>query len=203
MKYWTESPHLTDARTGVILATPHNNLPRSMVYGSLPQNVTMNVLRFSAFALLFCLMSTAASAQAYTESVGIRGAYPSAITYKGFINATDAVELYVGWRGWRRYGAVSLNGAYQRHQDLPEVEDLYWYYGAGAGVQLWNYDDHERGSATLSLSGYLGLEYVFDETPITIGLDWRPTIYLGTQRATDFHNFSVLSGGLAVRYILQ
>ncbi|WP_116127878.1 hypothetical protein [Lewinella sp. IMCC34183] len=162
----------------------------------------MNVFRLFLFTLLFGLFSTTASAQAYTESVGIRGAYPSAISYKGFINPTDAVELYVGWRGWRRYGAVSLNGAYQRHQDLPEVDNLYWYYGAGAGVQFWSYDDYDRGSATLSLSGYLGLEYVFPDTPITLGLDWRPTIYLGTQRAESFHNFSGFSGGLAVRYIL-
>lgn len=162
----------------------------------------MKMLRFLGISVFLLCLSTTARAQAYVQSVGIRGAYPSAITYKGFLNPTDAIEVYAGYRGWRRYRATSINGAWQRHADVPDVQDLYWYFGGGAGLEFWNYDDFDRGSSTVSLSGYLGVEYVFQNTPITIGLDWRPTIYLGTHRVSDFHNFSALSGGLAIRYIL-
>ncbi|THH39479.1 hypothetical protein [Neolewinella litorea] len=162
----------------------------------------MNVCKCLALALFFILFSTRAAAQAYDEAIGVRFGYPLSVSYKAFVNASDAVEVYAGWRSWRRYRAFSINGAYQIHQDLGTIDDLQWYYGAGAGLQLWNYDEFDRGSATVSLSGYLGLEYVFPDTPISVSADWRPTVYLGTQRATDFHNFSLGAGALAVRYIL-
>lgn len=162
----------------------------------------MNVSKYLALALFFTLLSAGIRAQTYDEAVGVRFGYPLSVSYKAFINASDAVEVYAGWRGWRRYRALSIHGAYQIHQDLADVNNLQWYYGAGAGLQFWNYDEYDRGSATVSLSGYLGLEYVFPDAPVSISADWRPTIYLGTQRAKDFHNFNLGSGALAVRYIL-
>ncbi|NJB86715.1 hypothetical protein GGR26_002492 [Lewinella marina] len=162
----------------------------------------MNVCKCLALAILFTLFGGRLVAQEYDEAIGVRFGYPLSVSYKAFVNASDAVEVYAGWRGWRRYRALSIHGAYLIHQDFPDVNHLQWYYGAGAGLQFWNYDEFDRGSSTVSLSGYLGVEYVFTDTPISISADWRPTIYLGTQRAHDFHNFSLGSGALAVRYLL-
>ncbi|PPK85150.1 hypothetical protein CLV84_2042 [Neolewinella xylanilytica] len=161
----------------------------------------MNLTRCYLIIGLFFSITAVTHAQQYDRAVGLRFGYPLSVSYKKFINYTDAVELYAGWRGWRRYRAFSLNGAYQIHRDFPDVRGLQWYYGGGAGVQLWSYDNYERGSATVSLSGYLGLEYLIPDVPLTISVDWRPTIYLGTQRDDGFHNLSVSSGAVAVRYL--
>ena len=161
----------------------------------------MTFFRLLLLAFLFLTAATVVHAQQYDRAVGLRFGYPLSVSYKKFVNPNDAIELYAGWRGWRRYRAFSLNGAYQIHRDFPDVRGLQWYYGAGAGIQLWNYDYYDRGSATVSLSGYLGLEILIPDTPLTLSVDWRPTIYLGTQRDDDFHNFSLSSGAVAVRYI--
>ena len=161
----------------------------------------MKLIRLIAVSLILFFAGQSAYAQQYDRAIGLRFGYPLSVSYKKFINPNDAIELYAGWRGWRRYRAFSLNGAYQIHRDFPDVRGLQWYFGGGAGVQLWDYDFYERGSATVSVSGYLGLEYLIPDVPLTISADWRPTIYLGTQRDNDFHNFSLPSGALAVRYI--
>ena len=161
----------------------------------------MNLTRLFFALILLLTLSTLSYAQQYDRAIGVRFGYPLSVSYKKFINSTDAIELYAGWRGWRRYRAFSLNGAYQIHRDFPDVRGLQWYYGGGAGLQLWDYDFYDRGSATVSLSGYLGLEYLIPDLPLTISVDWRPTIYLGTQRDDNFHNLSIPSGAVAVRYI--
>ncbi len=161
----------------------------------------MNLTRLFFALILLLTLSTLSYAQQYDRAIGVRFGYPLSVSYKKFINSTDAIELYAGWRGWRRYRAFSLNGAYQIHRDFPDVRGLQWYYGGGAGLQLWDYDFYDSGSATVSLSGYLGLEYLIPDLPLTISVDWRPTIYLGTQRDDNFHNLSIPSGAVAVRYI--
>ena len=161
----------------------------------------MTFFRLLLLVLVFFTAATVAHAQQYDRAIGLRFGYPLSVSYKKFINSNDAIELYAGYRGWRRYRAFSLNGAYQIHRDFPDVRGLQWYYGGGAGIQLWEYDFYDRGSATVSLSGYLGLEFLIPDVPLTLSVDWRPTIYLGTQRDDGFHNFSLSSGALAVRYI--
>ena len=154
-------------------------------------------------AIVLCLaFSCGVSAQSYTSAVGLRFGYPLSLSYKTFVNDRAAVEGYIGLRGYSRYRAVSLNAAYLIHTDFPDAKGLQWYYGGGAGVQFWSYDDF-GGSTTLGLSGYLGLEYVFPTTPVSISLDWRPTLYLGRNRISSFNNFGVAYGGLGVRYILN
>ncbi len=158
-------------------------------------------------SLLLCgavwLTGAALSAQDYTSAVGARFGAPFSLSYKTFLSYTDAVEGYVGLRPYSRYGSFSVNGAYQIHADLPAVEGLRWYYGGGAGIQLWSYRNYDRGSATLSLSGYLGLEYVIPDFPVSVSLDWVPTLFIGSHRVSGFNHFGPGYGGLAIRYLLD
>lgn len=162
----------------------------------------MKAYHYLLAAVLCLALSSGISAQAYSSAVGLRFGYPLSLSYKTFVNEQAAVEGYVGLRGYRRYRAMSISAAYLMHNDFPDAEGLQWYYGGGAGVQFWSYDDF-AASTTLGVSGYLGLEYVFPSTPIAISLDWRPTVYLGRQRISGFNNFGVGYGGLGVRYILN
>lgn len=56
------------------------------------------------------------------------------------------------------------------YDDISDT-DLKWYAGFGPSVYLG--DDFRFGGA-----GEVGLEYAFSEVPITLGLDFRPYLFL-------------------------
>lgn len=56
------------------------------------------------------------------------------------------------------------------YDDIPDT-DLQWY--AGFGPALYLGDDFRFGVA-----GEVGAEYAFSDVPITIGLDFRPYLFL-------------------------
>ena len=132
-------------------------------------------------------------AQNYDSAIGLRLGYPNSVTYKKFISETNAIELYGGIRRFDGSSLINFNGAYQIHTPIEAVDNLLWYYGAGAGVGLGS------GFTSISLSGYIGLDYKFDKLPISLSVDYVPTYFLGS---SDL-NFQVGYGNLAVRYILD
>jgi hypothetical protein len=68
-------------------------------------------------------------------------------------------------------------------------DNLKWYLGAGPSVFIGD-------NFLLGASGEVGLEYRFEEVPIALGLDWRPTLWIVEE--TDFHAGGF---GLNVRYV--
>lgn len=56
------------------------------------------------------------------------------------------------------------------YDDIPDT-DLQWYAGFGPAIYLG--DDFRFGAA-----GEVGAEYAFADVPITIGLDFRPYLFL-------------------------
>ena len=157
---------------------------------------------FAAALLYFCTLGTAA-AQPYSSAIGARLGVPLAASYKTFINEDSAVEGYVAFRSFSaNYSWISLNGAYQVHNDISGVNGLQWYYGAGAGILFFNFDDNFIGdnstNTTFSLSGYIGLDYRFADAPINLSVDWIPTYFFSGFGS----GFGGGYGSLAVRYIL-
>ena len=162
----------------------------------------MTLLRSFFLLVLLGLFSPSLAAQDYGSAIGLRLGFPFSVSYKNFLNRTDALEIYAGVRNFDSYGWFSVNAAYQRHTDIAEVYGLQWYYGGGAGLQFWNYDATSEGSVTLAISGYLGLQYSFYDLPLTFSLDWRPSVFIGKNLGTGFNTFGAGYGGLGVRYIL-
>jgi hypothetical protein len=105
-----------------------------------------NLLRLIALTLCLCFANqTEAVAQDYKSAVGLRLGSPLAVSYKTFISESSAIEGYVGYRGFSGFSWITINGAYQIHNDISSVDGLQWYYGGGAGVQLWNSDFFDGG----------------------------------------------------------
>lgn len=75
------------------------------------------------------------------------------------------------------------------YDDIPDT-DLQWY--AGFGPALYLGDNFRFGAA-----GEVGAEYAFSDVPITIGLDFRPYLFLVEQ--TEFR----AGFGLNVRWRLN
>ncbi|MBI1224899.1 MAG: hypothetical protein GC192_06645 [Bacteroidetes bacterium] len=158
------------------------------------------ILFFIAFGVLAAFN---VQGQNYSSAIGARLGYPLALSYKKFISDAGAIELYGAYRGYTYYNWFSVNGAYQYHQDFPNVPNLQWYVGAGAGVYFFSYDDGyfntNYASTRVAVQGYLGLEYTFEEVPISISADWIPTIFLNKGYGNAFGSGYA---GLGVRYVI-
>jgi hypothetical protein len=141
--------------------------------------------------------------QNYKSAVGGRLGTPFAASYKTFLDDKAAIEVYASFRGYSNVGSyLGINGAYQIHSPITSVAGLSWYYGGGAGLGFWSFDNDfgtDESTTSILLSGYLGLEYTFDGTPISISADWVPTYYLNGYGS----GFGSDSGALAIRYVLN
>lgn len=67
-------------------------------------------------------------------------------------------------------------------------EAINWYAGVGASSYIE--DDFNIG-----VSGEIGLEYIFKEVPIVLGIDYRPTFWI-----IDHTDFKWDGFGINVRY---
>lgn len=158
--------------------------------------------------LLFVLISGFAfssqmQAQDYKSAIGLRFGYPLSVSYKTFLNETNALDLFVGYRGYSGiYSYFALGGFYEFVNDIEGVEGLAWYYGFGASVQFFSYENlpylDDQGSFGVGVSGIIGLDYTFPDAPITLGLDFAPTIRFG-----GWDDGFYAWGALSARYILS
>ena len=155
------------------------------------------------FVFIFLLGTFGISqAQDYNSAVGLRFGYPLSATYKTFLSETNAAEIYAGFRSYFGYKEFRVNGAYLIHNEIESVERLKWYYGAGPGLAFYSYDSifaGDEGGLSITVSGYLGLEYTLDGTPLSFSVDWVPTYFIGGFGS----GFGADNGALSVRYILN
>lgn len=155
---------------------------------------------------IFFMIHGSVQAQEYKSAIGARLGYPLSVSFKTNLNEKNALEAYVGYRGFSGFNWLSASGAYLIHDDLGDTEGLRWYYGGGAGVIFWSYDDDfffedTESSLGFTLNGYIGLEYTFSDVPINLTLDWVPTFIIsGFGSATGF---GADYGSLGVRYVLS
>ncbi len=125
--------------------------------------------------IILTVISINANSQDYVNAIGFRGGLSNGVSFKHFISTTDAAEgiLATRWDGF------NITGLLERHSDSFNVDRLYFYYGAGAHIGLWDGDVNPwfNDGAThtvLGIDGIIGVEYVLQEIPFNISLDWKP-----------------------------
>lgn len=159
---------------------------------------------FFLFAFLGAvLFSNAIQAQEYNSAIGLRLGYPLSVSYKKFLNESNALELFAGFRGYTGYSWVNVGAAYQVHKPINGVDGLQWYFGGGASAFFFNYNNGfggDAGAFGLGIMGNLGLDYKFANAPINVSADWMPTFFIGNGYLTGFGGGY---GALAVRYTLN
>ena len=87
-------------------------------------------------------------------------------------------------------GGVGVEALWDFLYKPVDGETLKWYVGVGPPVFFGNPDPF------IGASGEIGLEYRFEEVPIVLGLDWRPTLWI--LEDTKFHAGSF---GFNARYV--
>lgn len=129
------------------------------------------------FVIAFTLLAVSAglNAQDYVNAIGVRAGLSQGITFKHFLSTKDAAEgiLAVRW------GGFNITGLYERHTTPFSVDNLYFYYGAGAHIGMWNgnknpWFDEDKTYTVIGIDGIVGLEYNFSEIPFNVSLDWKP-----------------------------
>lgn len=130
----------------------------------------------------FLFISNFIWAQGYTNAIGLRGGLSPGFEYRFYSDDTNSYKLLLSWRN----DGLQLHALKEFHRfDLFEFsENLVFVYGAGihAGYETWNevhyynntswYDS--RTAMLAGLDGLAGVEYVFYEVPISIGLEVKP-----------------------------
>lgn len=154
-------------------------------------------------SLIVCFAAAMYGQSEYKSAIGLRFGYPTSISYKTFISDPGAIEVYAGFRGWDGYNWFAVGGMYQHHMQFPDVEGLKWYFGGGASVYFWNFDDNFNndgaGNTSLGINGVLGLDYKFSGAPVNLSLDWMPTVFIGGYN----DGFGAGYGALSARYTLK
>lgn len=138
-------------------------------------------------------------AQDYQNALGLRAGLSTGITYKHFLSTTDAFEGILT----TRWGGFNLTGLYERHGRAFDTDNLYYYYGGGAHIGAWSgrnnpWFNNTNTYTVIGIDGILGLEYVFEEIPFNISIDWKPGFNL-----IGYTGFWGDEVALSFRYIFQ
>ena len=126
------------------------------------------------------------------HAIGVRGGWGAELSYQGYVAPTNRIE---GTLGINRFG-FSVEGMYQFMNDIAADApgEFKWYYGAGAGLGIWDHADYPAGFAC-GVLGQIGIEYSFAKAPVNLSLDYRPGFYL----VPEF-NFDWSGMALGIRY---
>jgi hypothetical protein len=133
---------------------------------------------FIALIMTFLIVAFT-HAQEYKTGIGIRAGNFSGLTIKHFNSSRTAVEGLLTTR-WQGFSATLL---YEVHHRAFDVAHLNWYYGGGAHLGFYNgshtyWGTYGRAYTVVGIDGILGIEYTFEELPINIGIDWKPSLNL-------------------------
>lgn len=138
--------------------------------------------------LAVVLLSSALSAQAYKNGVGIRAGFSSGLNFR---HLSDRLLVYEGQALFNRIGFQFT--ALAATQFTPYDKKRVYYY-AGAGPFYGNWDGETAVGAALAL----GAEYVFRQVPLTMGVEWKPMLKLNSSIEYIIPDF-----GVTVRLVIN
>ena len=142
----------------------------------------------SVFVLTLCFFGATAQ---YKSAAGVRFTDNALLgTYKLNMNDRLSVEGMAGFPTVSGADGLIVGAEFQLNTDIPDLDNLRWFYGAGANLYLGD------GSGTF-LYGTGGLDYYFEEIPLNLSFQILPGIIFGGG-TNDFE----IDFALSARYIL-
>lgn len=186
---------------------------------------------------------SSASTHAFKNwGIGLRLGDPTGVSAKKYLPGGRALEFNLGGTSYRgvdyrddfydrdkfsdydylnydREGAISFQVHYLFQKDIPDVENLQWYwgfggqirsksfrynyrfrnyYGNGPGDYTWVYGSDKVTDIDFGADGVIGLEYHISNAPISIFADVNVLLELLDDPLTFYGQ-----GGIGVRYNLK
>ena len=118
------------------------------------------------------MLGIAVAASAQPRALGLRGgAWASELSYQHSLGE-NFLEVDLGW--WYS-GGLNVAAAYAF--SIAPLGPFNFYAGPAADVYTYKYVNDNLDEAMglgLGIGAQIGIEYIFDEIPFQISLDWRP-----------------------------
>jgi len=158
------------------------------------------------FILLIVLLPFATFAQTFDNAIGIRGGFTSGFEYRFYTDDANSYKLLLGARD----NGVQLHAFKEFHQyDLFDFSDrLVLFYGAGAHIGYEQWQKHyiqqntswyeDRTALIAGIDGIVGVEYLFYDVPISVGVEAKPYFDLFGREVFDLQLFDL---GFTVKYL--
>lgn len=155
---------------------------------------------------VFLLLGISVFSQGYKQAVGIRGGWSSGFEYRIYTNDLNSYKFLLSGRD----RGFQIHALKEFHQyDLFSFTDqLVLVYGAGihVGYERWDvrhyYDNTSwydtRSSLIAGVDGLAGLEYIFYEVPISVGLEVKPYFDLFGR---EVFNLGLFDFAFTVKYL--
>ena len=134
------------------------------------------------------VLGLAVVAAAQPRAIGVRAGYGAELSYQHTLGGNNFGEIDLGWNS----GAFSAGLAYDF--SIAPVGPLNFY--AGPQVALGFYKGDGVSVFSLGAGAQIGLEYCFDQIPLQLSLDWKPTFMFVPATA-----FGWSSIALGIRYL--
>ena len=147
----------------------------------------MKKLTFSAAVLIILFSLT--PAQCRTFGIGIIAGEPTGISAKWWLDKTMALDFAAAW-SFVGEGSIHIHSDYLWHNfDIFKIKagELAVYYGAGIYLQM-------RRESALGARIPVGLEYLFENSPVDIFLEIVPILELVPATVLG------LNGGIGIRF---
>lgn len=135
------------------------------------------------------------NAQNYNTGIGLRGGFSSGITLKHVMSDNNAIEGILA----TQHKGLLITLLYERHVSAFDVPGLFWYYGAGGHLGMYDENDPpgylDNTYVLLGINGVVGLDYKIEEIPINISLDLMPRMHVVGYTGLRW------GGGFSLRYV--
>ena len=149
-------------------------------------------------ALLWLVMhSGRVRSQDYETGLGLRGGVAWGVTVKHFVMTDGAVEGILT----ARYNGFNATALYEKHLPVFDTKGFCFYYGGGGHIGMWNTSEKTLFRTTrlfAGVDGIIGLEYVFEDIPLSLGMDWKPGFNLISEFGFYFDELA-----LSVRFLIK
>lgn len=146
-------------------------------------------------AVVALLCVAVVNAQDYKNSIGLRLGYGAEVQYERHFSAENYLEVNAGLHGFGN--SVLANATYNWNcfdwDWTPSAGRWFLSAGVGGAVGMWGYekDGENRLGAQVGVVGNVAFGIRFN-TPVTLSIDYRPTIYfLNGAWADGFYNFGL------------
>jgi hypothetical protein len=159
------------------------------------------------FLAVFFLTVTGAGAQGFKQAAGIRAGWINpGIEYRYYTSETHSLRALLSARD-RGVQLHALTEFYQ-YDLFPFSYQLVFFYGAGVhfGFESWDETsfqgstrfDETRRSLLAGIDGVVGVEYLFYEAPVKVGLEAKPFVDVFGRHGFDVRLFDF---ALTVKYL--
>lgn len=156
--------------------------------------------------LIFAAIGSLTNAQEFKQVAGIRLGLSPGFEYRIFADAENSYKFLLSTRD--RGIQFHVFKEFHNYDMFDFTDQLVFFYGGGlhAGYERWDikyYDHYSQWYTThtafiVGLDALVGLEYIFDKAPISVGVEVKPYFEFFGQ---EFFDLQLFDFALTAKYL--